>query len=193
MTPITSYQKLSTADKDQAKSLFKISIPDTFQREGIKHLTQTCIDEIDYKCRLIEDALGEKKLGFTFWVAKKEDTVVAIISYGPCGEDIQRCSQGSLSHLGELGSLYVLPEYQNQGLGSALIKAMVTELMSLGIRQFCLDSGYPSAQKRWKQKFGKPVIEVKDYWGPGMTHCVWVSQCEDVLKPNKGLKDRESV
>lgn len=186
MTKIFSYQPLTLIDKAQAKQLFELCIPDTFRREKIDHLTQTCSDEIEYKCRLIEDALTEKKLGFTFWVAKQKDKVLGIISYGPCGEDIKRCSQESLTHLGELGSLYVLPEFQNQGLGSALIKAMVTELMALGIQEFCLDSGYPEAQKRWRQKFGEPVIEVKDYWGQGMTHCVWVCQCAKIIKSNKG-------
>lgn len=182
MTQETIIQTLTVADKEQAKSLFEISITDVFQRENLGHLMQTCHDEIDYKRRLIDDALGEKKLGFTFWVAIQGGKLIGIISFGPCGEDIRRVSHDALLHLGELGSLYVLPEYQNQGLGSALIKAMVTDLWSRGIVEFCLDSGYPSAQKRWKQKFGKPIIEIKDYWGTGMPHCVWHCHCETVLQ-----------
>nr|WP_313640695.1 GNAT family N-acetyltransferase [Paenibacillus sp.] len=33
-----------------------------------------------------------------------------------------------MDHLGELGSLYVVPSYQGQGIGSALIKEMMNFL-----------------------------------------------------------------
>jgi len=173
---------LTSQDKDQVNHLFAISIADTFVKEGLTELTQTCEDEIKYKIQLIEDALSEQRFGFSFMVAKQDDKVVGIISYGPCGEDIKACSADSVSHLGELGSLYVLPVMQNQGVGSTLIQAMVETLLIQGIQHFCLDSGYPSAQKRWIQKFGKPQYRVKDYWGKGMDHCVWVCTTQEVLK-----------
>lgn len=173
---------LTARDQDQVNHLFAISITDTFVKEGLTDLTQTCEDEIKTKIQLIEDALGEQRLGFSFMVAKQNDNVVGVISYGPCGEDIKACSKDKLAHLGELGSLYVLPAMQNQGVGSALIQAMVETLLTQGVQHFCLDSGYPSAQKRWTQKFGKPHYIVKDYWGKGMDHCVWLCTTQDVLK-----------
>lgn len=176
---------LSKQDQTQVKALFEVCIHSIFKKENLQHLTELCQNEIDYKCSLIEDALGSQKLGFRFWVAKNEDQIVGIISYGPCGEDIIKCSKGTLSHLGELGSLYVLPEVQNQGIGSALIQAVLQDLDHSGVDQFVLDSGYRSAQERWKKKFGHPWIEIPDYWGPNMPHCVWLCQTSEYLPSSK--------
>jgi GNAT superfamily N-acetyltransferase len=83
--------------------------------------------------------------------------------------------------VGELGSLYVLPSYQGQGVGSALIKGMAISLKKQGIDQFCLDSGYKRAQKRWLRKFGEPYKTVKDYWGPDSVHMVWLCKINDYV------------
>ena len=77
-----------------------------------------------------------------FIIAKLDETVVGTISFGSCGEDVRKCIENQLDDVGELGSLYVLPRHQAQGVGSALINAMVVHLYTLGIEQFCLDSGY---------------------------------------------------
>jgi len=41
------------------------------------------------------------------------------------------------------------------------------------IREFCLDSGYESAQKIWINKFGNPQYHLKDYWGEAADHMIW--------------------
>ena len=84
------------------------------------------------------------------------------------------CTGHQLDAVGELGSLYILPEYQGQGIGSALIGELLEFLREQGIDRFCLDSGYQRAQRRWLQKFGEPYITVKDYWGPDSVHMVWL-------------------
>jgi len=174
-------QPLSQHDLTSVKALFDVCIHSTFIQENLLHLSDVCQSEIQYKCALIDDALGPKQRGFRFWVARTNDQIVGIISYGPCGEDIIKASKGTLAHLGEVGSLYVLPEYQNRGVGSALIQAVLVELAREGISQFVLDSGYRLAQARWKRKFGDPWIEIPDYWGPAMPHCVWRCQTAEFL------------
>jgi len=59
-------------------------------------------------------------------------------------------------------------------VGSALINAMVAHLYKQGLDQFCLDSGYKRAQKRWLRKFGEPYKVVKDYWGPDIDNMIWL-------------------
>jgi GNAT superfamily N-acetyltransferase len=81
-----------------------------------------------------------------------------------------------------LGSLYVLPHFQGKGVGSALIQSMITFLHELGVEQFCLDSGFKSAQKRWLRKFGEPYKIAKDFWGEGSDHMVWLCQVTDYVK-----------
>ncbi|MNC76709.1 hypothetical protein D3C75_1284870 [compost metagenome] len=67
-----------------------------------------------------------------------------------------------------------MPEYQGQGIGSALIAELMAFLRKQGIAEFCLDSGYRRAQTRWLRKFGEPYAVVKDYWGPDSVHMVWL-------------------
>lgn len=84
-----------------------------------------------------------------------------------------------LAEIGEVGGLFVLPSYQGQGIGSALIQAMVEHNAVMGRGQFCLDSGYKQAQKRWLRKFGAPYKVVKDYWGQGLDHMIWLYNVSD--------------
>jgi hypothetical protein len=56
------------------------------------------------------------------------------------------------------------------------------ELEKKGIEEFCLDSGYKSAQKIWINKFGNPQYHLKDYWGKDADHMVWRIQVKDVLR-----------
>ena len=72
-----------------------------------------------------------------------------------------------------MGSIFVLPEYQGQGIGSALIDHLLAYLKQEGIKEFCLDSGYEQAQKTWTRKFGKPYAIAKDHWAPGVDNMVW--------------------
>lgn len=94
-------------------------------------------------------------------------------------EGIEDCEDNSV---GELGSLYILPDYQDKGVGTALINSMIKYIHGLGIKEFCLDSGYSGAQKRWTRKFGKPYKIAKDYWGEEADNMVWLCRVSDYLK-----------
>ena len=96
-----------------------------------------------------------------FLVAKLNGQVVGTISFGPCGDDVRSCTNNELAEVGELGSIYVLPELQGKGVGSALIAAMANRLHKSGIEQFCLDCGLKAAQEKWKRKFGASLHVAK--------------------------------
>jgi GNAT superfamily N-acetyltransferase len=134
-----------------------------------------------HKKHLLDASLGLTASDVYFLIAKLDDTVVGTISFGPCGEDIKKCTENQLDNIGELGSLYVLPRHQGQGVGSLLINAIVAHLYEQGIDQFCLDSGYKRAQKRWLRKFGEPYKVVKDYWGPDYDHMIWLCKVSDFI------------
>jgi GNAT superfamily N-acetyltransferase len=169
------------ADAEATVSFFKASISNTFEQEGVGHLQEDIKQEIEKKRKLVLASLDPMNLDTYFLIAKVDETIVGAVSFGPCGEDIQSCTEHQLDAVGELGSLYVLPSYQGQGLGSALIKEMLNVLQEQGIHQFCLDSGYKRAQARWLRKFGDPYKVIKDYWGPDTVHMVWLCNVSDYL------------
>ena len=81
----------------------------------------------------------------------------------------------------EVGTVFVLPDYQKMGVGNLLLNTMIFTLKSKGIEEFCLDSGYTSAQKIWKKKFGDPNYLLKDYWGKGHDHMIWRIKISDLV------------
>ncbi|MDF2519806.1 MAG: acetyltransferase [Clostridia bacterium] len=171
-------------DVKSAYLVFEVSIRDAFEKEGLGALEEDINREILNKKHMLDASLNLPDSGTYFLIAKLGDTVVGTISFGACGEDIRRCTDNQLQDIGELGSLYILPEYQGQGIGSALIKAMAAQLDKQGIERFCLDSGYKRAQKRWIRKFGTPCKIVEDYWGPGSSHMIWLCNVADFILDN---------
>ncbi|WP_040213156.1 GNAT family N-acetyltransferase [Clostridium polynesiense] len=181
MSKNITIEKLTTEDKTSAYKLFEKTIPHTFNKEGLASLKEDIKNEIAYKKWMIDNSLELENSNIDFLIAKLNGNTVGTVSFGPCGSDIKRCIDEEFHHIGELGSLFVLPDYQNKGIGSELINAMLTELHKKGVREFSLDSGYKSAQKIWRRKFGEPFKIVKDYWGTGSDHMIWLCKIEDFI------------
>jgi GNAT superfamily N-acetyltransferase len=173
--------QFSLSDFKQACHVFETVIPVAYKQEGIGHLTDDMREEIEQKINMLRSALEENEPKTRFWLAKQNGVVVGTISFGPSNEDLNACTDHQLAQVGEVGSLYVLPGYQGRGIASALIKEVAVYLHSRGIEEFCLDSGYRRAQEKWKQKFGLPYAAVKNYWGPGTVHMVWLSRVSNFL------------
>jgi len=160
--------------------IFETTIRDAFEKEGLGHLEEDITDEIEHKKRMLEASLSEQN-NIYFLIAKVDDLTIGTVSFSPCGEIIKKCTENKLENFGELGSLFVLPGYQNRGIGSVLISSMMKELHRKEIERFCLDSGYKRAQRRWLQKFGEPYMIVKNYWGEGSDHMIWLCSVSDFL------------
>ena len=174
--------KPTKKDIKSAYSVFEITITDAFEKEGLGYLKEDILKEIEYKKNLFTYSLENPDSNIYFLVAKIDDKVIGTISFGPCGSDIKKCTNNQLDGVGELGSLYVLPNFQDKGVGSALIYSMIKYLHELGVKQFCLDSGYKHAQRKWLRKFGEPYIIEKDYWGKDFDHMVWLCNVDDYIK-----------
>lgn len=174
--------KPTKKDIKSVYDVFEITITDAFEKEGLGHLKEDMLKEIEYKKNLITYSLNNSDSNIFFLVAKVDHNVIGTISFGPCGNDIKKCTNNQLDIIGELGSLYVLPHFQGKGVGSALINSMIKYLHELGVDQFCLDSGYKHAQRKWLRKFGKPYKIVKDYWGKDFDHMVWLCKVTDYVR-----------
>lgn len=160
-------------DLEELNQFFKIVITDTFAREGLAELKDDIKSEIDSKkiyLQLDIDSQGEKRY---FLIALAENKIIGSIEYGPASELIRNSTNGAWGNLVEVGTVFVLPGYQRQGVGNRLLGEMLQTLKGLGIENFCLDSGYKNAQIIWRKKFGEPEYLLKDFWGEGQDHMIW--------------------
>lgn len=172
-------RRIKGKDIDELLLLFKETITDAFDKEGISEDKEGLRQELEEKeLRLKEDlqSNGEKRF---FLIASHGNKIVGTASFGPCSKLIEECSEGRLKGVGEIGSLYILPEYQNKGIGSLLINSLLMLMLSRSIEEFCLDSGYKRAIKIWRKRFGEPSIVVKNHWGEGFDHLIWHCQLRD--------------
>ncbi|MFD3449027.1 GNAT family N-acetyltransferase [Microbacteriaceae bacterium 4G12] len=165
---------------EELNLFFSITIKDTFAREGLSELLDDIEKEMETKKQYLQcdfDSDGEKRY-FLIAVDKNSNKIIGTIEYGPASELINSCTDEVLKGLPEIGTVFVHPDYQRRGIGNLLLNAMFLTLLSKGIIEFCLDSGYKNAQKIWKKKFGEPDYLLKDYWGDGFDHMIW-KRCTD--------------
>jgi GNAT superfamily N-acetyltransferase len=92
----------------------------------------------------------------------------------------------------EIGTVFVHPGYQRRGIGSLLFNTMLLTFLNRGIEEFCMDSGYASAQTIWTRKLGDPDYWLKDYWGEGSDHMIWKRKVKDVPIIFRGNLDGEN-
>lgn len=169
-------------DIERINEFFEIVLRDTFERNGIADLVNLIEEEIKDKRRCLNQDIESDGKNRYFLIAKEDDNIVGSIEYGPSNELIISCTNGELKELVEIGTVFVHPDYQNKGIGSRLLNLIFIELKKKGIKEFCLDSGYKSAQKTWINKLGNPEYYFKDYWGEDADHMVWRTSIEDVIK-----------
>ncbi|MFC0186890.1 GNAT family N-acetyltransferase [Fictibacillus aquaticus] len=160
-------------DRSELHHFFKTVITDTFNKNGIGDKAEDLENEINEKKKYLELDYKSDGRERYFLIALSGSKIVGSIEYGPASELITDCSSGALSDLVEVGTVFVHPEHQRNGLGRALLEAIYDALHKRGIHEFCLDSGYESAQIIWRKKFGEPDYWMKDYWGEGMDHMIW--------------------
>lgn len=161
------------SDGEKLDAFFKMVITDTYQKEGIGHLGKDIENEIISKNTILLNDLESDGQERYFLIAFMDGCIVGTIEYGPPNEMIISGSNHVLADVVEVGTVYVHPDLQRQGIGTQLLHEMYTVLKSKGIDEFCLDSGYKQAQVVWKKKFGEPTYLLIDYWGEGSHHMIW--------------------
>ncbi|MBB6636834.1 GNAT family N-acetyltransferase [Cohnella thailandensis] len=165
----------------KVSAFFRTVVTDTFRKEGIGDLVADREEEIRTKenyLRLDLESNGEDRC---FLIAVVGDDIVGTIEFGPASELILRCTDGSYVGLMEVGTVFVHPDLQGQGVGNRLLKAIFSVLHTRGFEEFCLDSGYRGSQAVWRHKFGEPEYWLKDYWGDGADHMIWRLKIRDLI------------
>ncbi|MBY0148630.1 GNAT family N-acetyltransferase [Neobacillus niacini] len=160
-------------DQEELNQFFRTVLTDTFAREGLADLVEDIEADIESKKKYLQmdfETSGEKRY---FLIALTKNKIIGTITCGNANELIQESTNGALRNTIEIGTIYVLSEYQRQGVGNQLLAEMLKTLMAREIQEFCLDSGFKTAQTIWKKKFGEPEYWLKDYWGQGQDHMIW--------------------
>jgi len=166
-------------DMDEIKELFIKTIDNVFEGNNID-MPDLKAEEILEKQALLKedlDSLGEKRY---FLVALVRDRIAGTIAIGPSNKLIEESTSGSLNNILEIGTVYVHPDFQKQGIGMKLMNAMYLTLLARGEESFCLDSGYKSAQAIWTKKLGPPSYIDIDKWAVGNHHMVWHKRLEEI-------------
>lgn len=161
------------------KALFASTIDDVIKREGID-MPELMQEEFEEKQAFLREDLesgGEKRY---FLVACIEGNIVGTAALGPSNPLIHEVTGDLLKDILEIGTVYVDPAYQKLGVGMKLINALYLTLLAKGETEFCLDSGYKSAQAIWNRKIGQAEYVEIDRWGEGNPHMVWHKQLKDM-------------
>ena len=161
-------------DIEKLYQFFKDVIIDTFARENLAELRDDIENELNCKMDYLKSDFTSDGKNRYFLLAVEGEKIVGTIEYGPASDLIDRCTSGELKVWDEVGTVFVHPHYQGQGIGNLLLEEMMRTLQMKGIKEFCLDSGYTVAQKIWKKKFGEPAYLLKDFWGIGNDHMIWM-------------------
>ncbi len=167
-------------DVKKLHNFFELVVRDTFAREGLAHMTEDMEKEIFEKKSILKEDLESNGKKRYFLIALIDGEIVGTIEYGPTGSIILDCTRGELEGVVEVGTAFVNPSYQRQGIGTLMLNAICLTLLGRNIDEFCLDSGYKNAQRVWKRKFGEPAYIIKDYWGEGYDHMIWRKYIEDL-------------
>ena len=171
-----------TKDLQQIHEIFSVTIKDNFKAEGITdpsdEMANTEIEVLKSTLKKYFDSKGTEE---RFLIAATQGKVLGTIAYGKPGQLILENYKIDHSNTPEVKSVYVLPDYQNKGIGKCLFQAILKVLEQNAIKNFCLDSGYKRAQLYWKKRLGNPSCIVPDYWGEDHYHLIWHEKVAEVL------------
>lgn len=170
-------------DREQLIEFFITVITDTFIKEGIGDRLDDINEEIDVKRRYLASDFESNGKSRYFLIAFYGDKIIGSIEFGLANEIIRNCINNEV--LVEVGTVFVHPDYQRNGIGNLLLKAMYDTLQQRGIEEFWLDSGYKRAQSIWKKKFGEPEILLEDYWGEDFDHMIWRVKVSEINEPGQ--------
>lgn len=171
---------------------FEMILRDTFERNGISDLTKLLEEEIQDKKQCIAQDFETGGTDRFFLLAEYKEQIIGSVEHGLANELLNKCTNNELKSMPEIGTVFVHPEYQREGVASLLLYRLFQELSNKGVAEICFDSGYKTAQKIWCKKIGNPEYFLKDYWDEGIHHMVWKAKVKDGLElfTIKNIKQR---
>lgn len=162
------------SDIPEVHTLFETTLTHTFQVEGISQsLSGDLGDEIaSLKQTLARDFESGGGVEH-FLVARYDNRIVGTAAHGSSGKFMRANLDLNFDRTPEIKCVYIHPEFQGQGIGTRLFRAVVDKLRRDGVDAFCLDSGFTGGQRYWTNLLGPPTAVLRDHWGPGAHHSFW--------------------
>lgn len=167
-------------DREELHQLFETTIKNTLELEGAVGEEDFIKELSDDQKNLIDTDFDTDGKEYYFLVAEYEGKIAGTICHRPCSDIIKDCADRDIKGMHEIGSVYILPDFQGKGIAKLLLNAMYITLSAKGFDEFWLDSGYDIAKNVWRNVLGEPTIIMKDYWGEGVDHHLWYRKLSDV-------------
>ncbi len=161
------------SDVPLATLFFREVIEHTFEKNGLGDEKQMIEDEIQEKKERLLEAIQTQGQAHYLILGKLEDEIICSIGIGKTGYLIEKCTKGEILDTPEICTVFVKPAFQAKGISAHLFELALEELKRRGHTQFCMDSGYKTAQKIWRKKLGEPSYFIKDFWAEGSHHMIW--------------------
>lgn len=161
-------------DLQLAKEMFEASIPEAYDVDGYGEYLEDIANEINAKMTRLNAYLASPETQGFYLVAEEDGRLIGTIAFGPIRDEIKQVLNPDCPSQGELGSMYILPEYQGAGIAREMIEKMMQLLKEGGIQYACFDSGFKAAQKKWRHKFGEPYQVVPNYYDEGVDLMIWL-------------------
>lgn len=176
------FTSLQKEDIPQIRLFLQQTIRDAFIQNGIGEREKEIQSEIAKKTDLLYQIKENTDKKTFFLIASVEQKIVGTIALIPPEEMIIKHLYIEPTNTIEISTVYVLPEFQNQNIGSRMFQKMLEMLEIKGIKRFCLDCGYEKSQSFWIKKLGLPDITLENYWGQGIDHMIWYRKTGDTIE-----------
>ena len=174
-----SLRKPTSYDLLELENLFKITIGNAFRQEGIVGGDEVH-SEVKNQLDLVNQEFSGSSSAVFFLIAENEKRIVGTGAFCPANSIIQKYMTFDFEKASEIASMYVLPDHQGQGIGTILLKGILSALKSRNISKYCLDCGYRNSQQFWSRRLGEPPVILPAYWGSGSDHMIWYGSVDDV-------------
>lgn len=168
------FRKVSLSDKENASMLFEDCLAGLIFREGINEpgLLQEEVERLNFAV----DASLQNQDTY-FFVAEKSGKLIGTIALQPPGA-ISSLHASAENPKFEIGCVYVHPAFQRLGVGNFLFHSVKEQARLHLSGRFVLDAGFSSSRTYWTKQLGEPSIILKDYWGVGQPHAIWIRDLE---------------
>lgn len=172
---------ITRPQKNDMEELYKLLlsvIKDAFKQDGIDD-NDGIKEEVEKQLGFLNQDFESKGSEVFFLIARTEEKIIGTIAYSKANDLIKNNLKIDFQNVPEITSVYVLPEFQGQGVGSLLFNGILISLHHKNIDVVCLDGGYKKSQPFWIKKLGNPSVTLKDYWGKGLDHMIWLRNMKD--------------